>query len=300
MPGGHFDKFLSDKETTNLLSLRVEAFPPPSAATKSAFLTKTAAIHVAPAAHGDYDIEVIKGDSLWLSQQVNIDEVSALRIVIVEWQNRPSFRLLHGFSEPEKTSLRAAAGIENHAASLGTGRVPDMLLALNTQSPESAFDDTTTRRRRLLEAYLSERQYLLNAAVHLVTAGQSGLWEVKSKGKNTSPLDWAEELGSPIVESQRSAAAHGDSSCLEKLVEDVQKRIAGLERGSGWMIDGEAPVPEIEEAFTLCMLEEMILFMKYIFRALEDSHRIVASPPMLAWLRMMDTYSYFSDFAPVC
>ena len=305
--GGHFAKFLHHKDTLDLLYLNVEAFPPPSAATRAAFLEKTAAINVTPATHGDYNIETIKEDSLWLSKQANIDELSALRVVIVEWQNRPAFRLLSGFSDTEKESLRSAAGINDFAGSLGTGPIPDLLLALGSRAPDNDASDTSAYwRRRLLDLYLLERRCLLNSTVQLFIAAQcdSDSWNLNKQGMGkANPIPhhgWTEELGTPMVESRRSSVAKSDYGNIEKLVDELQKRVAGLEKGSGWFKEENAPVPELEEAWAICMLEEMILLMKLLLRQLEDSPLVLPAGPVLLWLRLMDKYSFFSDFTPVC
>lgn len=295
MKDGPFSKFFTHKDTIALLTRATDPFSPPSAGSKSAFNTKTAAINVTPSTHGDYDIEAIKKDSLWLSDQVNIDEISALRIVVLEWQNRPSFRLLDEFSEAEKTSLRAAAGFDKFASSIGAGNVPELLLALDSRTTSSrAFDSQENTRRRLLVLYLSERRFLLKASHQLVAAALS--WSTTKK--SDVPQAWTEKLGIPINEGQLRTAASNEHALIGKLVEAVQRRITALETGSSWSKD-EGADPDLEESWALSMLEEMMILMKMIFLRLEASTEIISSEPILAWLQLMQKYSFFADFEPV-
>ena len=52
----------------------------------------------------------MKEDALWLSEKAQIDETSALRVVVEECQSRAAARLSAPFSEDELTNIREAAG----------------------------------------------------------------------------------------------------------------------------------------------------------------------------------------------
>ena len=84
----HLESFFSDTQVQKLLARPFHPFSFTQSNTKAAFETKTAAINVAPTSNCEYDINKIKEDALWLSKEAQIDEVSALRIIVLEYQSR--------------------------------------------------------------------------------------------------------------------------------------------------------------------------------------------------------------------
>src|SRR4051812_10228726 len=108
--GGAINAFLSHPDSIRLLSESLKPFPSPSAKSKSEFDSKTAAIHVETNGQSSFNLQEIKADALWLSEKAGIDEIAALRIAVLEWQDRPATRLNLGFSSEEATSLQSATG----------------------------------------------------------------------------------------------------------------------------------------------------------------------------------------------
>lgn len=122
------------------------------------FEKKTAAIHVTPTPNEKYDINIIKKDALWLSKNARINEVAALRVVVVEHQSRPASQLLGPISNQDVANLRAAAGAGNAQTS---NIIPGLSLAgsLDASEIQADFDKPESRRRRIFQTYLSERRY---------------------------------------------------------------------------------------------------------------------------------------------
>ena len=89
-------RHLTDPQTIYLLARSTSPYSAPTLQTKSTFDTKTSSVHVPPSGNPRYDIGQIKEDTLWLSKETKIDEVSALRIAVLEWQTRPAVQLLRG------------------------------------------------------------------------------------------------------------------------------------------------------------------------------------------------------------
>ncbi|KAG4218397.1 hypothetical protein PC116_g33123, partial [Phytophthora cactorum] len=120
-PSGHRQSssavvdYLTDPLVQSFFTQPGSAFDPPSDKSphNAAFVKKTAAIQVTPAPNDKYDINTIKEDALWLSKNARINEIAALRVVVIEFQSRPRNQLLGPISNQDVASLREAAGASN-------------------------------------------------------------------------------------------------------------------------------------------------------------------------------------------
>ncbi|KAI5301876.1 hypothetical protein KEM56_001263 [Ascosphaera pollenicola] len=165
--GNVFD-FLNSPESQQVLKSPLRPFPPVSADTTSAFNSKTASISADSQRRAD--LAEIKADALWLSKKCEINEVSALRIVVLEWQNRSASHLLSSFSEEEVTSLQDAIGIGGASPSTSHAGIVNVLRKhrgdLNPR-PEGLSEEND-RRLRIWLTYLSERQNVLSTTRRLL------------------------------------------------------------------------------------------------------------------------------------
>ncbi len=296
------ETFLSDEQSIDLLKLPFKCFQPPTSHTKASFETRTSAIHVTPSAHGHYDINQIKEDTLWLSKEAQIEEVSALRIVILEWQTRPAAQLLSGFSEEENASIQDAAG----GNALGLSQLRSSTQIPPGQRPDTtSFDDLNSRHLRFWDIYLSERRYILRVSEFLISTslniGAAGHVDLGSdKGKKREELTWVSRVGATIVEQQKSGK-DGDGNAntfLSECVDSLQVNVDNLERGSGCFKD-EGGRPEIEESWGQNQVTEMIHIMELMFIIVDSSLTISASVITLSWLRFAAKYDFFDQFQPV-
>ncbi|KAI1306610.1 nucleoporin subcomplex protein binding to Pom34-domain-containing protein [Xylaria venustula] len=165
-PSGHRQSsqtvvdFFNDPLVQSFFTSPGSAFEPSSdkGPHHAAFEKKTAAIHVTPTPNDKYDINVIKADALWLSKNARINEVAALRVVVVEYQSRPASQLLGPISNQDVAGLRAAAGAGNAQTS---NIIPGLSLTatLDASEIQADFDKPESRRRRVFQTYLSERRY---------------------------------------------------------------------------------------------------------------------------------------------
>ncbi|KAK5071875.1 hypothetical protein LTR64_004346 [Lithohypha guttulata] len=111
--------------------------------------TATAAINVAPSSDKHYDIPQIKADASWISQELAVNEVQALRVVLLEWQNRPRLHLRAGYSSAEIASLKDVYGSQ-----LGfDARFETSILA---PRDEEDFATDSARRRRQVFVHFQE------------------------------------------------------------------------------------------------------------------------------------------------
>ncbi|KAK3340549.1 nucleoporin subcomplex protein binding to Pom34-domain-containing protein [Neurospora tetraspora] len=160
--------FLKDGYVQQLFKNPSKTFEPPTSQTKADFETKTAAINVTQTPNDRFNIKTIKDDTIWLSTNVNISEVAALRIVVVEFQSRAHAHLVGPLSTQDVDNIQEAAGVSDAQTS-------NILALLNLSTVADAettwaeFEKDASRRQRILAHYLSERRSFMSSAESLVT-----------------------------------------------------------------------------------------------------------------------------------
>ena len=286
---GSLESFLNDEHTTKLLQLPFHAFPAPSPESRARYETKTAAINVPPSTQGQYNLGQIKDDAIWLSKEVRLDEVAALRLVVLEWQSRPASELLGNLSTEEATSLQAAVG------NTGLGSLGPVVNTSTSSAPtndDSSFSSDSRRRLRLVELYLSERCHLLKVIEQLLSAAVGS----RNVGKDQSLSDWIENRGTQLMETQRSRKPPDETFlalCINALSEKFQK----LDGRIGWLAND--PMEDIvEEIRAVSMTEEVVLLMQIILMHVVDTSEITSSHIVLSWLQLMEKYGFFDQFNP--
>lgn len=292
------EKFLRDDSVAAILNQPLTAFPAPSPKSKTEFETKTAPIHVQPSSTGRYDINQVKQDAQWLSKEAGVEELAALRIVILEWQQRAAAQLLSEWSEEEKLSLRDAT----ISAGFGTttSRDPSEIAGADL----SEFNNDKQRHGRLLATLWSEKVHVLKvSAVLLGFAQPSEVQPVKSKSKSQKPKikSWVENVGRSVWTAQ-TASPDFFVQCLKAL----EDRLGLLGDSSKW----PASVAEDEEltpAFATALFTELAVIMRVAFVHVAASSGISDAASVKAWFGLMDQ-SYFltelqvvsSRNAPLC
>ncbi|KAH0537326.1 hypothetical protein FGG08_005880 [Glutinoglossum americanum] len=298
------ERFLSDPSSTSALSRPFIAFTPPSQQSGFAFGTRTAAINVAPDVSGKYDISQIREDSLWLSKECNINEVGALRVVLLEWQTRPATQLLSGFSEVEVASVQDAAGESALGSSIFLPNPSILSLPPDQQNDTAGSKSVENRRLRLLNLYLSERRYILKVSESLIRAGLSDPGAIaspisKGKGKEREDTNRVGRIGRTILNARIFGGEAGRSGkpFLIECIEALQDRVMGLENGSGWFKD-EGGRLDVEADWGKNQILEMIHIMQIMFLLLDSQSDITLSSVALAWLSLMSKYAFFDRLEP--
>ncbi|KAI9866150.1 MAG: hypothetical protein M1813_001711 [Trichoglossum hirsutum] len=295
------ERFLSDPSSTSALSRPFIAFPGPTQQSGVAFNTRTAAINVAPVTSGKYDISQIREDALWLSRESKINEVGALRVVLLEWQTRPAAQLLGGFSEEEVASIQDAAGGSSLGSSLFLPNSSILSVPSDQQKDTAAFNSLENRRLRQLKLYLSERRYILKVSESLIRAGLSdpGALGSSVRGKQKEDTNRVGRIGRTILNARILGGEAGRSGkpFLIECIEAMQERVTALENGSGWFKD-EGGRLEAEADWGKNQILEMIHIMQIMFLLLDAQSDITLSSVALAWLRLMSKYAFFDRLEP--
>jgi nuclear pore complex protein Nup188 len=224
-----------------------------------------------------------------------------LRIVVLEWQQRPKLKLQHCYSEAEIASLRDAAGADSYNVGSWAG-----IEVISPQAQDAAikFDTTESRRSRLLLLYLDERKGLLATSRYLygraLSYRSSSVDDISSKGKRApdAAIKTLEELGSSIIGDEQNGASRAQSEkYVSACVEAIRLKITRLECGSGWF-EAEGGNDEVESHWVTTSLQELGLIMDMLLLHLRTAHRILGSPTLLSWLRLVGRYNFLTGFEP--
>ncbi|KAH8698491.1 putative nucleoporin [Talaromyces proteolyticus] len=300
---GNVSTFLSQPESVRLLSNYLTPFNPPSAKSKSEFESKTAAIHVDASPQASYKIDEIKADALWLSQKAGIDEISALRITVLEWQDRPSARLVGRFSEEEATSLQDATGVDNFRVSLAGPQLKEVLTRINGSS-DTSFSSEDSRRKRLRKIYLAERSHILKTSRKLLafslrdTIPSDASLIPPPKTSNASvENDTLADLGQQIFGKEKTEAE--SSGFLEEAIKGIQKRLASFQNEGGWLSASESD-EETENAWRTTLVDEVVHVMQIILLKAQSLKCIPSGDVVLKWLQLMVECNFMEPIIPPC
>ncbi|PGH34841.1 nuclear pore complex protein [[Emmonsia] crescens] len=294
-------KFLSCPESLRILSNPFNPFTTPNERSKADFQSKTAAIHVPTTPRGPWDLNEIKSDATWLSKRTQIDEISALRIVVYERQNRPGNELLSEFSEEETTSLQDAIGLGSLSQSTRGAQATEILKYKGETSLEpSGFSGEELRHLKLFQLYLSEKQHILKLSQRLLCVAlrrrAPGSHDFHAKKSQVSHVETKlEELGKHIFGLQSGKGL--DAVSLKQCIEAVRTRISNLEAGSGWLLPDE-PNVEIELVWQTNVLEELNQILQFLVLQLQLSKTIPSAELLLSWLRLMAEYDFLEMLRP--
>ena len=292
-------KFFADPQTVTLLAQCLSPYPVPTPQTKSSFETKTSAINVTRSPHARYNINQIQDDVIWLSKETNIDEVSALRIAVLEWQTRSADQLLRGSPGDQAVVAAGKRGPAQFQSSifdpgsslLGGSKVAGI--------KGSAFEEPSTRHQRLLETYLSERQFLLKTSEYVTFSALNQERNASEEilNEENDGLCWLENSGAAVLSTWKingNAREHHRDFQITT-VDSIRSRLENLTKGSGWL-QHDGVQEDIEIGWSSNQIVEILHIMQILLNLLETSSDILQSPTILAWYRLMDDYQFFETF----
>ncbi|WEW55909.1 hypothetical protein PRK78_001344 [Emydomyces testavorans] len=291
--------FLSCPESVRILSNPFDPYPKPSEQTKSAFESKTAAINITSGSRARCNLDDIKGDAIWLSKKAVIDEVSALRIAVLEWQNRPEHDLLNQFSDEEIASLQDAIGAGQ--LSHPTSGIQDIEVlrgtARNAQPSDSYSQDE--RQLKLFLLYLSEKQHVIKLALYLLSVSLRGslpgTWRrctIDAENGSTQQDTKLDELAASVFPRLTTNDLDKPGISIRACIEAVQLRLSDIDAASDWL------PPEVLYARQLSLIGEVVQIMQILFLRLQESETIPSSALLLPWLRLVAKCDFFEQNRP--
>ena len=291
-------KFLSDPQTLALLFQPIAPFSSPSNQSKSSFDTKTSPINVAQKEHSQYDIDEIKEDTLWLSKTVQIDELAALRIVVLEWQTKSAAQLLQSRSlkpvpDPGQTLNQSITG---HGS----------VLAKSQSQGQGApkFSTELVRKSRLLDLFLQERRYLLKCAEFILSFALHDTAEREAGGAESlaaGETQWLTDIGLDLLGqwSQEATVSskkprQGKGFLIEATTA-IQTRITKLGEGSGWAVS-ETIQTDIEILWGTNQAIEIVHVMQIMQDLLQSTTTITNADIIVPWFRLMSEVAFLEGF----
>ncbi|KAF2185728.1 hypothetical protein K469DRAFT_631610 [Zopfia rhizophila CBS 207.26] len=288
--------FLTAESSVEILSKPWKPFTPASQSERNKFDTATAPIHVTP--NGDYSIEDIKADSLWLSQQAQISEYSALRLAMLEWQARPAAQLLSGLTEEEALSVQEAAGISNLGAStfVTNSSIIGAPSSLSLQSG-SQFDSPEQRKLRLISIFHSTRVSILRVSQLLIC--WSAAKDLRPQYGDTYRVceDWLEELGRTIAEKQRSKSpTQQEPEFLDQCIQNMKTILAGMDDGYTWDVPESVQEAAEEEWRTSQATEAVHTLHIALVHADLFTQKFVHADTIHEWFITLANRNFFLDF----
>lgn len=271
----------------NLLATPTDAFPKSSAQSKTEFERRTSAINVTPCADAPYNINEIKEDALWLSREADIDELSALRVVVEEYQSRAYLQLLGEFSEEESYSLNDAASTDASSV-FGLGV---LLSGTKAETIQTNFDSQESRRIRLLRLYLSARQYIWKCLVLIIQ--QRSVHESKQASKSHAEPFWLRDYHEIVVGKEAMGLPTTRLVLLIQALRSVLEKLFNGS-GSGWLgaVGGRE---DLELDWGNSQIIEATQMLEVIFQHVWAADDILRAAPVLEWLDLLSQFDFFGE-----
>ncbi|KAL5450281.1 hypothetical protein PMIN07_001280 [Paraphaeosphaeria minitans] len=293
--------FLTSDETVAILSSPWAPFPKPSPQEKAKFESATAPISVTPAQNGHYNLDEIKEDSLWLSQEAQISEHAALRLAVQEWQTRPTVQLLSGLTEEEVLSVKEAAGLTNLGAS---AFVPNMSIlrtpATLDEQTNSQFNSPDQRKLRLIGIYFSTCTSILRVSQMLLAWGTAR--DLRTN-HTRYPSDYRvcddrfEQLGQALADRQNAKdGAASDAPALDRCITAFDQRVEALDDGCSWDVP-ESIVEDVVAQWILSHTTQIVHILHLtLFHADTKAKDELFSSSVKRWVDMIARRDFFKDF----
>lgn len=282
--------FLGDEDVLNIISRPHNAFPSPSKETKELFEKKSTLTKIDTAPLSQYDIKEMKEDTLWLSKEADLDEISALRIILLECHARNSTRLLGPFSDEEVANLQEAAGKFKFSNSVSQSFIPN---GLQPAMIREHFEKIESRKQRIIKTYLSERRSLWICAEKLLQIyfkekinKQTQLYEKT----NAIPL-WLKERAKNLGALFQSA---NKASIILNYISAIQDHLKKLSSQSGFFKQ-DGGCEDIEMDWAQTQITEATLSMKILYHFLLHEVNIPTSQIVLEWYQLLQSFEFFDQ-----
>jgi nuclear pore complex protein Nup188 len=283
-------KFFQDSRTFETLSHSLEAQPQDRVDARSDFDTYTSAINISPNGNGSYDVKQMKDDALWLNQVLKVDEVTALRIVILEWQSRSENKLRERSTQDASSGLPAVL------------RLRSSLLRSTIQSPATAedsdkFDSQASRRLRLLKTWCEERQFQFKCLEQVVIRTMEDM-RASADGQKEQRDDapWS-EIGPKLVRSWNNI---GDRSgrrqrWLGQTVDYLGYTAQQLS-GNGGVLSDDSDYDGFQPLWSETKGAELAYALHITLTILQSSKTLSSPDDFGSWFHLMGEVNFFEGF----
>ncbi|KAH8195181.1 hypothetical protein TruAng_010647 [Truncatella angustata] len=261
---------------------------------KQAFETRTSAVQVTPTPNDKYDINTIKQDSTWLSNNASINLLAALRIVVIEFQSRSRNQLTGPISSQDVTNLQEAAGATNAQAS---SILPGLNLAATRDAAElqADFENDDARRRRIFQTYLAERRYFAMTTDHLFTLMLHEQLPSCAANEATRKIrvSFMEAYGLTSQTQSTGAPAKTYHALIAQYFTVTSDSIKSCEDVSSVAKDQTLHDDDMQNEWTKTFLAEAIHAMTVSFQLLDLCSQVLVSPELVKqWFQFVGETSF--------
>lgn len=287
--------FVCDPYVQSLFTKPGSAFEPQGDRSPhhESFVKKTAAIQVTPTPNEKYDISIIKDDAIWLSKNARINEVAALRVVVIEFQSRLRNQLLGPISTQDVANIQEAAGATNaHAASVLPGL--HFSGARDAADIQADFEKTESRRYRIFQTYLDERRFHAAAVDYTFTLMLQGSWPT------SAPTDASRAIGPSFLQAfdmkieKYHTLAWQSLNLIPDILQLLQSDLGGVVEDKSLLTD------ELQSQWIMSLLSETLHRMTVAFQLLDQSAHIFVSPPLvLLWFSLVAKLDFLERLGDV-
>ena len=305
-PGEDEERFQKLEKVFREESIRItlksflDPFATSSAKSKSAFQTKTAAINVTPAPDGDYNIEQIKADTQWLSENSKIDEISALRIVVLDWQQSPFDSYASYFASGQQNE----AGSNKSLASSIAYPYPDLdnegwLPALKPSANFAVSNDLRHSRQSYL--FENEKSYILRVAIVLMSVAlssnvfSSAADSINQPGIVARLPDWLLKTATEILNENIYGSIHNTGyQATIKLMEAFKSRLKRLIEGNNLPFHDKEH-SQLASKWRMQKVTDLLDIIQLIIAHLELAEDIPTANLVDTWFKICCDYEFFSS-----
>ena len=279
--------FLRSPRIKALLQDDVPKFGIPSSETRATF--DTLVTHLVDTQPEIQFAENIKTDALWLSQEVNIDEHEALRLSLLELQQRPKVQLSEHLSEAERASLSDALSSASQVAT-------EVLLHRTPVLQTSDYGSKVCRQAHLLSLYFTEQASMLGSltlliqlVVSLRLVGESE--SLIATGEDVSVMESIQALAQEIIH-QRLAPSNL-SRCVEKNISNLESCIDELESDLVCTIEEDYKA-YVRRHWARATVFRAICLMENIAACAAYSEARLSNALLCKWFRCMNSCGFFA------
>jgi nuclear pore complex protein Nup188 len=232
----------------------------------------------------------LKEDALWLSQQVKVDEVVALRVVVLEWQKRDVLNLLGRSLEVEKTvedEFDDGYGNGDLGRSMfDQPRFPGSEVAegearLMRPKPKKEDVEATRRKARLVTLFFSERAYLL--------ATSRALFNARAAEGTANSL--SREIGNEL---EAALLSQQDASTFVRQAVATLKAALATGDQIGEILETVGDSSALRSTLNDLLLLQIVSIFELITLVAENSSKLLSADPVKEFFDLMLDTGYFS------
>lgn len=283
------ESFVSDDETSDTLARPFAPFQQSSSQTKSLFDSKTAPINISQPPNNDYNLQQLKDDALWISKELGIDELSALRCAVVEWQQRPADLLLGKIQSRNNGQdlTQSYLGKSTAAPAESEGKTgPD-------------FEDTELRRQRLVKVCLEERSAAIACSALLISLAAS------ARNKHTTQTDaptshkagdqatWIDTYATRVYRAAVGEAIKL-SLCIQAIT-SMATTLNGLEHQPKALKER----PEMSATYYDAVISDLVSAMRVVLAQVFALDSTVGPADARDWFKLMQSFEFFNGLSPI-